>query len=119
MYFQKNEFVYYTDDKPLDILFIIKGSSLYVDDLGNVLTTFPKGAILGEIEIILGRNRRFMNLQAKENSEMNMIKSEDFKRILMNFNNEYISTAKIVKNKYNRYFELIELNKSKGLKNER
>lgn len=52
--FRKKDFAYFTDSLPEHIYFITKGTAAYMDDNGNILTSFSNGAILGEVEIILG-----------------------------------------------------------------
>ena len=119
VYFQKEEFLYLTDDKPEEVYFINKGECVYTDNEGYIITKFPKGAILGEIEVVLGMPRRFLNLQTVEGCEINVIHVEVLKDIFLRYNDEFISTVKIVKSKYNKYLELINISKEKGFTNEK
>jgi hypothetical protein len=71
---------------------------------------------LGEIEVILGKNKRFLNLRAKENCELNSIPADVFKSILIKYTSEYTSTVKIVRNKYEKYIEFLKNIKQPGNK---
>lgn len=54
--FQKKTYIYFEGELPYDIYFIKKGSAVYLDDEGNDIYRFKKGALLGEIEPFLTVN---------------------------------------------------------------